>query len=80
MDSVYQENDPIITTQCVEVELEAEEGIFEGRDAEEIWLGGFEIDKGRVQTSRGWPSDERDFSWPFWRDMVGAYEMFRKRH
>jgi hypothetical protein len=80
MDSVYQGSDPIVTTQCVEVELEDHEGVFEGRDAEEVWLDGFEIDRRMGLMGRGLSRDKRDFSWPFWRDPVRTYEMFRKRN
>jgi hypothetical protein len=76
MDCIYQENDRNVTTECVEVELKDHEGVFGGRDANEVWCDGFEFADNR----RGHPSGGSDYSWPFWEDKVGSYEMFRKRH
>lgn len=80
MDCIYQDHDITVTTECVEVELEDDEGEFEGRDAEEVWLDGYEFVKVRRPTMRGRPRSERDYSWPFWQDRVRNYAGFRKRH
>ena len=80
MDCIYQEQDTNLSSECVEVELEDGGGEFEGQDAEEIWLDGYEFMKMQRPTGRGSPPSEQDFSWPFWQDKVGTYAGFSKRH
>jgi hypothetical protein len=45
MECVYQESNVIVDKECMEVELEEDEGDFEGRDADEVWAEGFSSDK-----------------------------------
>jgi hypothetical protein len=40
MDSIYQEDYPVIGHKLVTLELEDGDGFYEGHDAEEIWMGG----------------------------------------
>ena len=69
MDSIYQEDDPAISHEKLVLELEDDEGVFEGEDAKEIWIGG----------SSG-PCDRDDFdrSWPWFGDMVESYPMYTR--
>lgn len=50
---------------------EVVEGIFEGEDAEEVWLDGY-------TSAGGWPEQHVDHSWPGWVNKVDNYPMFRK--
>ena len=79
MDSIYDEPDATVDTECVEVELEDDEGVFEGKDADEIWLDGYTFDSNNGLTTRGRPVDKLDYSWPFWKNKVASYPIFRKR-
>ena len=80
MDSMYQESGAVITTECVEVELADDEGVWEGRDADEVWLDGYTFDGKHGTTVRGRPADKPDYPWPFWENKVASYSMFRKRY
>jgi hypothetical protein len=40
MDSIYQDTGILVTKKRSILELEADEGEFEGKDADEVWLGG----------------------------------------
>jgi hypothetical protein len=80
MDSVYQRTGILLTKNCAVLKLEADEKRFEGKDADEVWLGGLASD-GKEPAFRGDPEDEDededtdedrdddedepDSSWPF---------------
>ena len=81
MDCIYQNENRNVSTQCVEVELDDHEGVFEGKDAEGVWCDGFEFNLSvtRGEVRRGSPPCGHDRSWPFWEDKVGSYAMFRRK-
>lgn len=81
MDCIYQDENRNVSVECVEVELEDHEGVFEGKDAEGVWCDGFEFELAATRggTQRGRPPCEHNQCWPFWEDKVGSYAMFRKR-
>ena len=74
MDCAYQKDyEHVIVKDCEEVE-----GAYEGDDAEEIWLDGYEFEPVRKATGRGHGPDYPDYSWPQWENKVKGYAMFRK--
>ena len=83
MDSVYREDDPIISHRKSVVKLGVEQGVFVGEDAKEIWLGG---DPG---IHRSYHSDPElgltsiavnDRSWPWYGDLAHMYPMYERYH
>jgi hypothetical protein len=88
MDSIYQETGILVTKKRSILELGADEGEFEGKDADEVWLGGLTSDaegqfpKGNSNEEEDEDDDEHepDHSWPFGEDRIRAYPMFRPRH
>jgi hypothetical protein len=90
MDSIYQETGVLVTKKRSVLKLGAEEGEFEGKDADEVWLGGLTSDA-EGQFPKGNSNEEEDgdendgehepdHSWPFGEDRVRAYSMFRPRN
>jgi hypothetical protein len=95
MDSIYQETGILVTKKRSILELGADEGEFEGKDANEVWLGGLTSDA-EGQFPRGnsvnidgdededegqdEDEDEPDHSWPFGEDRIRTYPMFRQRN
>lgn len=83
MGGIHRDEKRNVTTECVEVELDDDEGVFQGKDAEEVWCDGFEIDQFQQHTTtqggsqRCRPPYRHNHSWPFWEDKVGSYPMFR---
>jgi len=75
MDCVYQEDWVTVVKKS-----EIITGEFEGRDAEEAWLGGYEFADARLGTQWGRAPDyvEPDHSWPYWHDVVAKYKGWRK--
>ena len=61
MDCIYQGQDRTHSTECTQLALDDGEGEFEGRDAEEIWLHGYEFMKAQTSTMGGSPPSEQDF-------------------
>lgn len=63
MDCVYQdEYNPHIGHKCQTVELEDGDGFYEGRDAEEVWMGGELIFYGGDKT---WPGQKGFRPWRY---------------
>jgi hypothetical protein len=79
MDGIPQYEKRNVSTECVEVELYDDEGVFQGKDAEGVWCDGFEFQLTTTQgeTQRCGPPYIHDHSWPFWEDKIGSYPMFR---
>jgi hypothetical protein len=79
MDCVYQEDFVNVSKRYDVVELDDDEGRFEGEDAEEVWLDGFTFGEGVEDSDRGSEDDvdEPDYSWPRYKDKVQAYPMYR---
>lgn len=79
MDCIYQDDD-VLVEKGVEVLQDAS---FDGEDAKEVWLDGYEFQKPRMPTSRGRQQtlDKLDYSWPFYKDgdKVSNYTMWRDR-
>jgi len=83
MDMVYQEDWPIVQKGCDVLELEDGEEGFVGKDADGIWADGFTADP-PGPTQRGLTKEKVDAQrrakmWPFYKDPVGSYPMFRNR-
>lgn len=81
MDCVYQEDYANVSKRCDVVELSDSEGGFEGEDAREVWLGGWEgepdsdenDDEGEVDSEDD-EDEEREY-----RDKRHTYAMYRSR-
>ena len=69
MDSVYQEDEPIISQHRFTVELGEDERVFEGKDAEDTWFA-VELD--------GQPMDVADRSWPWKGNLVQKYPLYKR--
>ncbi len=75
MDCIYQDDDILVSKHFEVLEDEA----FEGEDAKEVWLDGYEFPGRRsVGTQRGRMADEVDYSWPFYKDKILNYDMWRE--
>lgn len=77
MDCIYQDEDILVSKNVNVLENES----FEGQDAKELWLDGFEFSKTRRATERGRQVKEGDpdYSWPFYKDKISNYAMWRER-
>lgn len=53
MDCVYQDEDVPVSAECVGVELEDDEGEFEGSDVREVWLGAISLRGEREERGGG---------------------------
>ena len=54
------------------------EGVFKGKDADEVWLDGFMSEQAHGGTERGRPANSPDYSWPAFKDRVRSYSMYKK--
>jgi hypothetical protein len=79
MDCVYQEHFSIVTVEYQSLQLDNDEDDFKGKDTDEAWCDGYEYawDYAQQGTGRGHQVDRPDYSWPFWKIIVGSYPMFR---
>lgn len=83
MECEYQENHASVIAEYVRLRLEGDQGVFEGDDANEAWGDGYDYAGDFIELgNRRLRGDNRqlDFSWPFWKDTVGSYPMFRRRY
>jgi hypothetical protein len=79
LDCVYQEYYATVAKVCEVLELEVDEGKFQGRDADEVWCDGFTYDMELGLMGKGSPASHSNYSWPCWKDKVGSYPMFRRQ-
>ena len=73
MECIYQDDERDVEKRSVVVE-----GEWEGRDADEVWCGGFKYDR-RVDENWKQIDEPSDLVWPFFKDVVGQYKGFRKQ-
>lgn len=78
MDGIYQEEDVEVIKEWEILELKDGEGVFKGKDADEVWLDGFTSEQARGGTERGRLANCPDYSWPTFKDKVRSYPMYRK--
>ena len=92
MDSIYQEDEPLISHCTLTVELDDDEGIFEGKDSEDAWFVGnpgiheptdfvpISGEESGEESREGTPIDIFKVSWIWqWRrDLVRKYPMYHQ--
>lgn len=75
IDHFYKSENINVTADGEEVEA-PKEGFWQGKDAEEVWCGGFEFaDRREWESPSGEESDK--VHWPF-VDVVRTYPMFKR--
>ena len=70
MYSIYQEDEPYISRDKLTIELEDDEGVFEGRDAEDTWF---------TSVYERTAEERVDHSWPWCGKLWQKYPLYKQQ-